>query len=307
MTTAFTGATVDSVGLRLQRLADSCGLGPVTAREPLRIWALSGVERLHLADGTTVIAKYATGPGTTEATILRQVAAIGVPVPRLVATVRTPDLYMLLEDLGPTTREPDDADAATAAATLHTHNPNPRHLPTDDLHTTAADARKHLRRLRTTGRYDATDDIDAMLAAIEAATPARLTGHTRQPFGLVHGEFHPTSLHIGHHDWHLLDVAKAFTGPGLLDLATWQGTRNPPDPDRLTHQLHTYIAAGGTPDILTSRGGLHPSVWALGWHRVWAAHWYLHQARHHHGDGRPDNDHISVIRRQLTAAVDLLC
>ena len=43
----------------------------------------------------------------------------------------------------------------------------------------------------------------------------------------VHSEFHPTSLHIGRDGRRLLDFARTFNGPGLLDLASW-----PPQPGR---------------------------------------------------------------------------
>ena len=38
------------------------------------------------------------------------------------------------------------------------------------------------------------------------------------PYGLCHSEFHPTSLHVGASGWRLLDWARAFRGPGLIDL-----------------------------------------------------------------------------------------
>ncbi|GAA5615131.1 hypothetical protein Spla01_06336 [Streptomyces platensis] len=60
------------------------------------------------------------------------------------------------------------------------------------------------------------------------------------------------------------------TGPGLLDLASWHGTIEPPHPVRLRVFLEQYVSAGGTPDALAPRGGLTAENWALGWHRMWA-------------------------------------
>lgn len=94
----------------------------------------------------------------------------------------------------------------------------------------------------------------------------------------MHSEFHPTSLHIGERGWRLLDFARAFTGPGLLDLASWHGTIEPPHPIRLRVFLEQYVTAGGTPDALAPRGGLTAEHWALGWHRMWAVEWFMEQS-----------------------------
>ncbi len=43
------------------------GIGhPQPTREPIRVWSMSGVERLTYPDGTTAIFKYATEPFTRE-------------------------------------------------------------------------------------------------------------------------------------------------------------------------------------------------------------------------------------------------
>ena len=54
-------------------LTDTTGIG-TPAREPLRVWTLSGVERLHRSDTGTVIFKYAAAPFTGEH-VLRHVRA----------------------------------------------------------------------------------------------------------------------------------------------------------------------------------------------------------------------------------------
>jgi hypothetical protein len=107
--------------------------------------------------------------------------------------------------------------------------------------------------------------------ALEAAAPCRVVGAELPPFGLCHSEYHPTSLHIGARGWHLLDFARAFTGPGLLDLASWHGTLGNPDPARTTGLIKRYVALGGHQQALAPRGGLDAASWALGWHRLWAA------------------------------------
>ncbi|GAA1801536.1 hypothetical protein GCM10009682_24350 [Luedemannella flava] len=131
-------------------------------------------------------------------------------------------------------------------------------------------------------------------------------GADRQPFGLCHGELHPTSLHRGPAGLRLLDFGKAFHGPGLLDLATWFGTRHRPDHDRVAHLLGLYVAAGGHPDALASRGGLPAATWALGWHRVWAAAWFIEQAATGAFDATTDTAHGVIVHRQLTSAAALL-
>ncbi|MFI7523979.1 phosphotransferase [Micromonospora globbae] len=96
----------------------------------------------------------------------------------------------------------------------------------------------------------------------------RTDGTERSPFGLCHGEFHPTSLHVSRTGCHLVGWAQAFTGPALLDLATWFGTRTPANPDRLDQLIRVYISAGGRPAAAASRGGLPAAPLGSGWHRI---------------------------------------
>jgi aminoglycoside phosphotransferase (APT) family kinase protein len=164
----------------------------------------------------------------------------------------------------------------------------------------------HLGALRTAGRWPRTDDLDCRLDALDQVASVRSRDAELAPFGFCHGELHRTSVHIGVSGLALLDFAKAYVGPGLLDLATWYGTRTPPDPAALRRLIHTYIAVGGHPDSLTDRGGLRSEAWGLGWHRVWAAHWYLHHAANGVLDPAADDRHASVVRRQLRTAAFLL-
>ena len=65
--------------------------------------------------------------------------------------------------------------------------------------------------------------------------------------------------------------------PGLIDLASWHGTRTAPDLAATRADIDAYVNAGGHRAALAGRAGLAAEVWALGWHRLWAADWYLQQ------------------------------
>ena len=282
---------------------------PVPDRLPIRVWSMSGVERLTFPDSTTAILKYAREPFAHEDQILRAAAEEGVPVPRVLGTARRSGLLvMVLEDLGDPQREATDSEAATAAAHLHSVAPPPS-LPVldeDALATLPSKALVHLQRLRATGRWsEGTDDLTSHLHALPQAAPTRATGAGLAPFGWVHSEFHPSSLHISERGWRLLDFAHAFTGPGLLDLAAWQGLAkaNPPDPQRLRALIAAYIAAGGPNDAKAHRGDLLPEHWALGWHRIWAVEWFLEQAHRWISDPARDPGSIKVVRRHLPVAL----
>ncbi len=151
---------------------------------------------------------------------------------------------------------------------------------------------------------DVPDDLTTLLKDIADAAPDRAAGANLPPFGLVHGELHPTSIHIGARGPYLLDLAKAFIGPGLLDLATWHGTRHPPDAKRMHAQILRYVASGGYPDALTARGGIPAAEWALGWHRLWAANWLLDQAACGRNPLAP-SALFAAVRRQLITAREL--
>ncbi|MFJ5676792.1 aminoglycoside phosphotransferase family protein [Streptomyces sp. NPDC093097] len=282
---------------------------PGPTREMVRVWSMSGVERLTFPDGTTAIFKYAKKPFDNEDRALRLAHTHGVPVPQVRASAVVGGwLGMLLEDLGPATREADDLDGAAAAALLH-RTPTAAALPVldrDRLRMLPSRALDHLDQLRKGERWQDTDDIEEALDRIARAAETRSAGATMAPFGWVHSEFHPTSLHIGQRGWHLLDFARAFTGPGLLDLASWHGTLDTPDPVRLRVFLETYVTEGGTPDALAERGGLAVEKWALGWHRMWAVEWFMEQAIHWINDPSTDPAYLKTVRRHLTDILRLL-
>jgi aminoglycoside phosphotransferase (APT) family kinase protein len=271
---------------------------------------MSGVERLRFADGTTAIYKYAIEPFDHEDRILRAAHRLGLSVPRVIGSVvRDSTLGMVIEDLGEPMREPGDADGAAAAVALHGAPVAPS-LPVmdeDALASLPGRALGHLRRLRGDGRWsEDCADIAAMLEALTAAADRRAARAGAAPFGWVHSEFHPTSLHLGPEGPRLLDFARAFTGPGLLDLASWHGTTSDADPVRLRDFIETYVAAGGTAEALAERGGLPAERWALGWHRVWAVEWFMEQSVRWINDPADDPLYVGAVRRHLTAAVALL-
>ncbi|MFE4577411.1 phosphotransferase family protein [Streptomyces chartreusis] len=284
--------------------------GRTTAvREEVRVWSMSGVERLTFPDATTAIFKYAKRPFDSEDQALRLAHTLGVPVPQVHASaVLDGWLGMFMEDLGPAVRDADDLDGVAAAVVLHgtrTAAAQPvldqarlRSLPNRGL--------EHLAQFRKAERWQDTDDIEDVLDRIAQAAKARSAGTTVAPFGWVHSEFHPTSLHIGQQGWRLLDFARAFTGPGLLDLASWHGTLDNPDPVRLRVFLEQYVTAGGTPDALTRRGGLAAENWALGWHRMWAVEWFMDQSIRWINDPATDPAYIKAVRRHLTDVLHLL-
>jgi aminoglycoside/choline kinase family phosphotransferase len=290
-------------------LRAALGVMAVVDSEPIRIWRLSGVERLRLPDGSTVVFKYATRPFTSEHQILTDLAKHGVPVPRLrAATVRDGVLGMILDDLGGPIRDATPQDAAVAAVRLHAATPPTWLDPLNEPALTAlpGQAIACLDQLQAAGRYSDTSDLRDHLTALHRIAPALAAGAERQPFGMCHGELHPSALHITPTGWRLLDFAMALHGPGLLDLAAWSGLRQPADPPTTRHLLQRYVRAGGHPDALADRGGLPAEHWALGWHRIHAAHWLLDCAVT--GIDGPDTDtrHLTVLRRQLTSALELL-
>ena len=293
-------------------LADICADAdlPQPRRDPVRVWSLSGVERIAFPDGTTAIYKFAAEPFTSEARILRAAGTANLPVPAVIgAIVREGVLGMVIEDLGEPVRDVVDADGIVAAVALHDAAPASMLPVLDDdaLTTLPVLARGHLRRLRDNGRWvTGTDDIAGMLDALADAAAKRAAGAATAPWGWVHSEFHPTSLHLGPRGWRLLDFARAFTGPGLLDLASWHGTIDDADPIRLRRFIEAYVDAGGHPSALAERGGLSPQAWALGWHRVWAIEWFMEQALRWINDPSQDETYINVVRRHLKTAVQLL-
>lgn len=301
----------------IDKLADSLSLqadfNQVTKREPIRVSQLSGVERLHVHDpdigDTTVIFKYATSPFTTEAAVLQWFQLHGVPVPWIRASdQRDGVLGMLLTDLGPPIREPTIIEAAQAAVAVHQVPPQAgvAVYDADRLAELPNRCIRHLSQLRGAGRWTTTDHFTEQLTRLAGVARSRAAGATVAPCGTCHGEFQPTSVHISSRGWHLLGCARAFTGPGLLDLASWQGTTSAPDSDALDQVIETYITAGGTERTRWTRAGLPPARWALGWHRLRTADWHLEQATTWIPDPTQDPTIQELVRRHFAEAVDCL-
>lgn len=277
-------------------------------REPIRAWALSAVERVHAHSGT-VILKAARQPLTAEGDVLAHVARHGLPVPSLEAAVTTHDeTVMVLEDLGAPGRDAGLDDAAVAAVAVHQMSP-PAGVPILDrqaLGELPTSSLERLGQLHVAGRWPDPDaDIDA-LTRLAAIADTRTEGTDLRPFGLCHSEFHPTSLHITDAGWHILDFARAFTGPGLLDLASWHGTTGAPDLDALDELIDRYVVAGGPDTARAKRGGLTAAQWAMGWHRLWAIDWFLELQTTWIADPGLDDVYRDVIRRHLAEAAECL-
>lgn len=301
----------ESIGARLcAELCSKVGFAGEPTREPMRAWSLSAVERLRFPDGATAVFKLAGEPFTREDKALTLAAAAGVPVPVLYGSVvRESVLGMIMEDLGQPVREARDEDGAKAAVTLHAVRTSEIlgvTLDTAGIRLLPSRSLTHLAYLQQVGRWTECPDVAEMLTALEEAAPTRAEGAELPPFGLCHSEFHPTSLHIGEPGWRLLDFARAFNGPGLLDLASWPNTIDVANPARVRSLIESYVAAGGHPDALTRRGGLTAEDWALGWHRVWIVEWFMDQAAHWIADLATDPIYVQAIRRHLGEAVDLL-
>jgi hypothetical protein len=281
----------------------------VTKREEIRCWRLSGVERIVLDGGDTLIFKRAAHPFDREDEILTHVARHHPRVPRLVASHRRDGLLgMLLEDLGPPIRPATLAEGAQAAVATH-RIPAPAGLTVLDsaaLGRLPASSLAGLAELVARDRWRDVDDIHDRLQAIAVQAEDRAQGAELPPFGLCHSEFHPTSIYVTASGWWLLDWARAFTGPGLLDLASWQNTRDAPDPDAFGHMLDAYIRAGGPPEAAATRGGLPPERWAFAWHRLWIVEWFLAQATTWLNDPADDTLYQKVIRRHLDEALDCM-
>jgi hypothetical protein len=233
-----------------------------------------------------------------------------VPVPELYASaVSGGILGMLMQDLGEPVREAADDDGIKAAVVLHQVRPSeilPTTIDADELRALPLRALAHLDYLRQVRRWKSALDIAEMLSALDKVASARAQGAELAPFGLCHSEFHPSSLHVGRTGWRLLDFARAFNGPGLLDLASWPGTQHPANVKRVRQLIEAYVAVGGSQEALAPRGGLSAEAWALGWHRVWIVEWFMDQTVHWINDPTSDPVYIKAVRRHLREAVRLL-
>ena len=284
-------------------------------RERIRSWEMSAVERLHLPTGETVIFKYAAGPFAREHLVLRHCYHEGLPVPRVrdASPAYSPGgdildhMGMLLDDLGQPERTASLGDAARMAVRVHAVRPMHGRtvLGLGGLAGLPRQALDHLEDLQSAGRWQ-DPQLAMLLQALERVADDRARGATIPPYGMVHSEWHPTSLLATSEVW-VLDMARAFTGSGLLDLASWQGTTTAPDPDALRDLIALYIGSGGAASALDNRAGLPAELWALGWHRIEAVAWFIEQAlRWLRPDPDQDAAGSAVVVRHLTEAVELL-
>lgn len=279
------------------------GLDPSPVRAEIRVWARSGVERLTFPSGGSAVFKYAEEPFDREHLALSEAADAGVPVPAVLAAHTVDGLLgMLLEDLGQPVREADERDGAKAAVALHRASFSGR-LARLDSAALADLPRRMLSRAEPCALTQPTVTAARDLAEV---AELRAQGADLPPFGWCHSEFHPTSLFIAKDSWRLLDFARAFVGPGLLDLASWHGTLDAPDTTRLSVFLDRYVQAGGAKSALDERGGLAAAVWALGWHRLWVAEWFSEQIERGWAGSDPSGWTQAIERHTLEAARLLL-
>jgi hypothetical protein len=264
----------------------------------------SGVWRLRQPGGGTAIYKEAWKPLDNEHIALRYASSMGLPVPQVLAAVqRDGRLGIIMTDLGQPGREATDEDAAKIAAALH-------RVPANDVlpETGADDLAAMPTRIATRARkHDLPAAIPELAGQLDAVAALSARAATVPPVGLCHSEFHPESVIIRADRWHTYDLARAFHGPGLIDLASWHGTVNAPDPEATAALIEAYVKAGGHPSALEPRAGLPPENWALAWHRIWAVDWYCQQLELGWVTG---NDSLTiygeVITRHLGEAIRLL-
>jgi hypothetical protein len=274
---------MDDTAALLPALLAKAGLPPDPARELVRqVFPFSGVWRLTFPgrrDSATVIYKQAWAPLDREAAALRYAASCRIPVPRVIASHRQDGKAgIIMTDLGQPARPPTDADAAPLAVTIHHATGSPG-LPVIDAAALAAMPGRIAGRASRHGLPAPAIEAAATIArsARRLAAPA-----ITQPTGLCHSEWHPESILIdAGGSPHVYDWARAFTGPCLIDLASWRGTTTAPDPTATRADIAAYVTAGGHRAALATRAGLPAEAWALGWHRIWAADWYLQQLEMH--------------------------
>ena len=205
----------------------------IQARDVLSDWQLSRVERVHLEDGSSIIIKRSRSPLTAEGRVLQSLRTTDIPLADLyLADEHEDTLTLLIEDLGPSRRQPSVTEAAAAAVRAHAAPP-PDGLPVMDqeaLQSLPRTIAAGIESLDSSGRWRRTDRLRGLLETISGLAPELSQSASMPPFGLCHSEFHPTSLHVGEAKTALVDWARAYVGPGLLDLASWfQMGATPPD------------------------------------------------------------------------------
>lgn len=285
------------------------GASHVVARKVLWQWALSRVERVALGGDRSVILKRSRTPLTDEGRIIDHLSGGRVPLPTLLFAHSDGNiLTLLMEDLGPSSRPPTLTEAAMAAVQTHAAPPPPGLVVLDQggLRGLPSSALDSLDYLEDEGRWQDTQPLRDSLIQISRMAPKLSRDATMPPFGLCHSEFHPTSLHVGTRKTALVDWARAFVGPGLLDIASYAGTDSAPDPIACRLLLDAYVAAGGAGEAGSGRAGLPAAYWALFWHRVWVVEWFLKSCATWMTDPRQDMVYRPVVERHVREAFSLL-
>ncbi|MDT7781861.1 MAG: hypothetical protein QOF58_280 [Pseudonocardiales bacterium] len=310
------------------------GIDTVYATEMLSCRRLSQVDRLHLPDQRTVIYKTVLPLFTREHTVLRAARESGMPVPEVLAAQEENGMLgMLLTDLGAPARAAEPEDVVRAAAQLHS-TPTTAGLRVFDTAMLASLPRASLDLLGKIQagprgqRYAAAGHVHRYLWDLVEVARVRAEGAELAPFGLVHGEMYRSAVHIGADERvHILDFTMAHSGPGLLDLVPLSGVRDPADaaatseliglytstggpPSVLTDtrkRIELYVSAGGPSEALADRGGLPAEAWALGWHRIRAAHWLLSCTDAGINAPAADEQHLHLLGCLLACAWTLFC
>lgn len=226
------------------RLHDDQELGalvgsPITARVTIHEWPLSCVQRLHLADGRTMIYKSQCGP-TVEAAVYQHARS------PLLTSGRTfydqaGDVIMVFEEI----TAPRLADLTFSPEQLVTIGQQlcqqisgiavnfPVYL---DLSTIAkwqqimAVTQGHLAQLVTAGRFVQTTTSHLQALAEQVQAEAVLTA-LAGPSGLVHGDLTGDNVFVLGDGWRVIDWQRPLIGPSALDLATLlQATGVEPQP-----------------------------------------------------------------------------
>jgi hypothetical protein len=106
----------------------------------------------------------------------------------------------------------------------------------------------------------------------------------------------------------VLVCGRAYTGNGLLDLVSWQGTPEPLNLEAVKDLIDAYVEAGGPEEAKLDRGGRPAHVWASGWDKLWVVEWFMESNYRWSDPDAPARDHAvqKVIGRHLSEAVECL-
>jgi len=277
----------------------------ISAREILWEWALSRVERIYLTDGSSLILKRSASPLTDEARIIESISDSDISLANLYTAEECKGvLTMLMEDLGPSVRGPSLLEAASAAARTHAA-PSPERLRVLDergLQELPTSTLQALDELVCAGRWRDTERLREQLSYIEEVGRDLSRDAQIPPFGLCHSEFHPSSLHIGKFKSALVDWARAFTGPGLIDIISYFGTLSVADPTTYRSFIDDYVNMGGAPTAGDDRAGYRAEEWGLFWHRIWVAEWFTTNCTSWMTDTRQDEIYQQAVERHVGEA-----